>query len=194
MEDIAHGIAQRTGYDRHGPPASGVASTAAVMGHPIHPMLIPYPLAFLTAVAATDYAYTRTGDRFWAEASRWLLRAGLASGAAAGVFGAIDYMTIHRAHESGTGKVHAYGNMAAMALATANLMARREDPERPIRGKGMALSAAVLAILGVTGWAGGELSYRHGVGVSGERRRQALATGGRARESQGERQRELAGW
>jgi uncharacterized membrane protein len=150
-----------------GEPLRGVASTAAVMGHPIHPMLIPYPLAFLTAALATDVASQRTGDPFWARASGWLLGAGLVSGVAAGVVGAIDYYTIRRANEERQGKVHAYGNMAALALAGANLALRRRDRYGEVSTEAVALSALTAALLGVTGWAGGELSYRHMVGVAG---------------------------
>ena len=193
---IAHQLARRAGHDRHGADASGVPSTAAIGGHPIHPMLIPFPLAFLSATLATDLAYRRTRDPFWAQASRWMLRAGLASGAAAGVFGALDYVTIHRAHQSAHGRVHALGNLAALTLAAANLAGRREDPEAGAQGRGLALSAAVAAILGVTGWAGGELSYRHGVGVVGPDERVPLAgpPEERPRRVAGEHPETVAGW
>lgn len=39
-------------------------STAAVSGHPIHPMLIPFPIAFLIGALATDLAFVGTGDGF----------------------------------------------------------------------------------------------------------------------------------
>src|SRR4051812_45777060 len=62
-------------------PVWGLPSTAAIVGHPIHPMMIPYPIAFLTAVVATDLAARATRDPFWSRASRLLLGAGIASGA-----------------------------------------------------------------------------------------------------------------
>jgi uncharacterized membrane protein len=148
----------------------GVRSTAALGGHPVHPMLVPFPLAFLTAVLGTDLAYMRTRDPFWARASEWLLRAGLVSGAAAAVFGAADWTTIRQARSGAAGAagvVHAAGNAAALGLAYANLHRRRGRREVAVVQGGAALSAAVAGILGVTGWAGGELSYRHGIGVAG---------------------------
>lgn len=145
----------------------GVRSTAALGGHPIHPMLVPFPMAFLTAVLGTDLAYMRTRDPFWARASEWLLRAGLVSGAAAAVFGAADWTTIRPARSNAAGIVHAAGNAAALGLAYANLHRRRGRREAAVAQGGAALSAAVAGILGVTGWAGGELSYRHGIGVTG---------------------------
>jgi uncharacterized membrane protein len=158
-------------YDRmppttaaHGEPLRGVASNAAVLGHPIHPVLIPFPVASLMGALGTDIAYRRTGDAFWARASRTLIGAGIAAGAAAAVFGAIDYSTIRRARRP-VGTFHAIGNVTAMALAIGNFALRRGRDDVP--PSGLALSAATAALVGLTSWAGTELSYRHMVGVVG---------------------------
>ena len=58
----------------------GVPSTAAVAGHPIHPMLVVFPISFLVAVLASDLAFWGTNDPFWARASNWLLGAGVVMG------------------------------------------------------------------------------------------------------------------
>lgn len=155
------------GGDRNNP-ARGLPSTAAVGGHPIHPMMIPYPVAFLTGAVLTDLAARSTSDPFWARASRWLLGAGVVSGLAAGAVGAIDYFTIRRAREKNVGKLHAYGNPVAIGLAAASLYARRGSGDEAPNGTALGLSAATAALVGVTGWAGAELSYRHMVGVIGE--------------------------
>lgn len=148
-------------------PLRGLPSTAAVAGHPIHPMLIPYPVAFLTTALLTDVAAQRTNDPFWARASGLLLGAGIVTGLAAGIFGAIDYFTINRARSRPVGKLHAYGNPVALGLAAANLAIRRRRKEQAPSGDSLALTAATAALVGVTGWAGAELSYRHMVGVAG---------------------------
>lgn len=149
-------------------PTRGLPSTAAVGGHPLHPMMIPYPVAFLTGAFATDLAARSTKDPFWGRASKWLLGAGIISGVAAGAVGAIDYFTIRRAREKTTGKIHAYGNSAALGLAAASLLARRGTDEEVPSGTAVALTAATAGLVAVTGWAGAELSYRHMVGVIGE--------------------------
>jgi uncharacterized membrane protein len=136
-------------------------------GDPVHPMIVPFPIAFLTAALATDVAAMSTRDPFWSRASRLLLGAGIASGLAAGALGAIDYYTIRRAREKPAGRLHAHGNIAALALAGLNLAARTRRAHREPHGMDLALSATTAAVLGVTGWAGGELSYRHMVGVDG---------------------------
>jgi uncharacterized membrane protein len=149
-------------------PVRGLPSTAAVMGHPIHPMLIPFPITFLTAALATDVAARVTEDPFWSRTSRWMLGAGLVTGLVAGAVGAIDYFTIRRAREKSVGKLHAYGNPLALGLAAANLAVRQRRQAGAMPGAAeIGLSTATAAVLGVTGWAGAELSYRHMVGVAG---------------------------
>jgi uncharacterized membrane protein len=149
-------------------PVRGLPSTAAIVGHPIHPMLIPFPITFLTAALATDVAARATKDPFWSRTSHWMLGAGIVTGLVAGAVGAIDYFTIRRAREKSVGKLHAYGNPIALGLAAANLAMRqkRQAGAMPSATE-IALSTATAAVLGVTGWAGAELSYRHMVGVAG---------------------------
>ena len=149
-------------------PTRGLPSTAAIGGHPIHPMIIPYPVAFLTGALATDVAARRTEDPFWARTSKWLLGAGIVTGLAAGAVGAIDYFTIRRAREKNVGKLHAYGNPLAIGLAGLSLLARRGRGDEAPSDAAIGLSAATAALVGLTGWAGAELSYRHMVGVIGE--------------------------
>ncbi len=147
-------------------PARPAPSRAALFGHPIHPALIPYPLVTLTGALATDVAARRTGDPFWSRASRLLLTTGLASGVLAGAVGAVDYSGIDRVREHAEGRLHATGNVTALALTALNLRLRGN---RPVPPRGVVLSAAVAGLLGLTGWLGGELSYRYKVGVVEQR-------------------------
>jgi uncharacterized membrane protein len=167
MESVLERAASRHAHDPWDEsPVRGLPSTAAVAGHPIHPMVVPYPIAFLTTALVTDVAARRTGDPFWTRASGLLLGAGIATGLAAGLIGAIDYFTIRRAREKPAGRLHAYGNVAALGLAAVNLAARGRDEDGP-SASDLALTAATAALVGVTGWMGAELSYRHMVGVAG---------------------------
>ena len=151
--------------DPHGTP-----STAAVAGHPIHPMIVPFPIALLSSALLTDLAYWATGRPFWALASLWLTRAGWLTGLAAAAVGATDFFTIPRARAQGAGRIHAAGNVIALGLATLSVAVRSRRPTSAVVPAGVALSALIASILGVTGWFGGELSYRHGIGVVGRDR------------------------
>lgn len=141
-------------------------SRAAIFGHPVHPMLVPFPLAFLVGALLADLGFWATADVFWARASAWLLGVGLLTGLAAGAVGAIDYFGVPRANALRIGRVHAYGNVVALALALANWILRLGGPADAILPTGLVLSLLTAAVLGVTGWAGGELSYRHRIGVT----------------------------
>jgi uncharacterized membrane protein len=146
-------------------------SRASINGHPIHPSLVPLPIGLLTAAAASDLMAARSDDPFWPRASRYLLGAGLATGAAAGAVGAIDYYGLGRPRKVPEGRWHARGNVLAMALTAGNLAMRTSRSDVP--RSGLALSAAVAGLLGVTGALGGELSYRHLVGVDPKERYEA---------------------
>lgn len=148
--------------------SNGVRSTASILGHPIHPMLVPFPIAFLVALLFTDLAFQGTADPFWARASLWLAGAGLATGLLAAVFGLIDFTTVRRARQHIAGWVHAVGNVAAM-LATAINLGLRFGDQSVVPPGGVILSAVTVLILVITGWYGGELAYRHMIGVTGHK-------------------------
>jgi uncharacterized membrane protein len=155
-------------------------SRTAIAGHPIHPMLVPFPIAFLVGALVTDLAFASTDDPFWAMASSWLLLAGIVTAVAAAVFGLVDFLGIPQVRSLNVAWVHFLGNGAAVLLAIWNLAQRWADPVAGAGGLGIALSAIVVAILLVTGWMGGELVYRHRIGVmsAAEEERRRAQVGG----------------
>lgn len=72
----------------------GVESTAAIASHPLHHMLVPFPIASLAGVPVTDLVFRSTGNAFWAEASFWLLLAGIVTALVAAVPGLMDFFNI----------------------------------------------------------------------------------------------------
>lgn len=145
----------------------GIVSTVAVAGHPLHPVLIVFPVAFLVGAAGTDIGYWLTSDPFWARASVWLIGAGFGAGILAGITGFLDFFKIKRVRERSAGWLHMGGNVAALVLSLINLVLRQGNAETAIVPTGLAISIVVAALLGATGWFGGELSFRHKVGVIG---------------------------
>ena len=144
--------------------ARGVRSTAAIKSHPIHPMLVPFPIAFFVSALASDLMFLGTGDPFWARASIWLVGAGVVMGGLAAIFGFIDFVTIERVRTA-TGWTHFLGNLLVVVLSLVSLLLRRGDHAGAIVPRGLSLSFIVVGILLVTGWLGGELTYRYKVGV-----------------------------
>lgn len=146
---------------------SGVPSTVAIAGHPMHPLLVTFPIAFLTAPLATDLAYWFTQDLFWARASLWLIGAGILTGLIAAATGLMDFLKIDRVRQHSAGWIHMIGNVAAIGLSLVNIGLRWGNAAAAIVPVGLVLSLVVATALGVTGWYGAELIYRHKVAVIG---------------------------
>ena len=141
-----------------------IPSLAAIAGHPLHPILVPLPIGALALTLASDVAYAATHDRFFARASRVLAATGIASGLLAGAVGAFDFVGRGRVRQHRDAWLHAAGNLAAVGLSAASLATRMRS-RNSIPRAAIGMSATVGAILLVTGWLGGELAYRHRVGV-----------------------------
>ncbi len=158
------------------PHRHGIESTAAVLHHPIHPMLIPFPIASLVGALVTDVVFWISANPFWAQVSFWLLAAGIVTGLVAAVPGMVDYAAIKEVRRLPSAHVHAAGNVTAVVLAGINLSLRWTDVAAGARGWGLLLSLVTVALLGVTGWLGGELSYRHRIGVIADESETAIDT------------------
>jgi uncharacterized membrane protein len=147
--------------------SEGVTSTASILGHPLHPVMVVFPISFLTGAFVTDLAYWRFDDPFWARASLWLVAAGVVTGLLAAVLGLIDFVTIRRVRSVSAGWLHLLGNLAAVALSLVSWLMRANNPEAAVLPVGITISLVVALILLFTGWLGGELSFRYKVGVVG---------------------------
>ena len=139
-------------------------SAARIGDHPIHPMLIPYPFAFLSSAIAFDAAGIARDDDTLCQTASILTKAGIASALVAAVPGLIDYLTrVPGGAPRDTATKHMVSNLSALACFTAAAMVRgdRTRPGAAVLG----LEALGTAALSVGGWLGGKLSYHHQVGV-----------------------------
>lgn len=141
-------------------------STAKIAGHPIHPMLVPFPIAFFVSTFVCDVLLWRTGDRMWAIAAFWLLGAGLVMAGLAALAGATDVLGDRQIRDLSDAWMHAGGNVLAVLIALFNFYWRYRHGQAAIVPIGIILSLVVVLILLFTGWKGGELVYRHRVGVA----------------------------
>lgn len=139
-------------------------STVQIGGHPIHPMLVPFPIVCFIGAFATDIVFAMKGDPAWATASNWLLGVGLGMAVLAATAGFIDFFgdPLVRGHSDAV--KHMIANLAAVALEALNLVLRLIDPAS-IGSTGIYISGIAALILLYSGWKGGELVFRHGVGV-----------------------------
>jgi uncharacterized membrane protein len=144
-------------------------STAKIGGHPIHPMLIPFPIVCFIGVLVTDIVFLSTSNPMWAIASRYLLGIGIVMAALAAVAGLTDFMGSARIRSMGDAVKHMLANVTAVVLEIVNFFVRLNS-DAAIRGIGIILSAIVVLILIYSGWKGGDLVFRHGIGVEDESR------------------------
>lgn len=140
-------------------------STAKVFGHPVHPMLVGYPIAFFTGTLVSDVIYVLTTDAFWASASLYLLVAGVVTALGAALAGFTDFFGDRRIRALSHAWQHMIGNLVAVLLSIANLLLRLGGAETAVVPLGIGLSALVTLLLVFTGWRGGDLVYRHRVGI-----------------------------
>jgi uncharacterized membrane protein len=145
---------------------SNPKSTASIAGHPIHPMLIPFPIAFFVATFVCDLAYWQTSNGAWATAATWLLGAGLIMAALAAVAGLTDVFGEPRIRALSDVWWHAGGNVLVVLIQLYSFYARYSEGTSAIIPKGLVLSLVVVCILLFTGWKGWEMVYRHRVGVA----------------------------
>lgn len=141
-------------------------SRVKLFGHPIHPMLIVLPLGLLSASVVFDVVHLLTGEPAFSAVAYWNIAAGIVGGLLAAVFGAWDWIHIPRdTRAKRIGLLHGGGNVIVVALFAVSWLVRGGATDYAPSGLAYALSFAGLALAAVTGWLGGELVDRLGVGV-----------------------------
>jgi uncharacterized membrane protein len=138
---------------------------AEFLGHPIHQMMIVLPLGLLATAATCDVISAASRNRKLARSGYYMHSAGLLTGLAAAVPGAIDWWDIPRnTRAKRIGLLHGVGNLVVTGLFGASWLLRHRRPQRITR-TGLALSTGGTLLALVTGWLGGELVDRLGIGV-----------------------------
>ena len=140
-------------------------SRTKLFGHPVHPMLVVFPIGLLGTAVVFDIIRLATANGYWSEIAFWMMAAGISTGLIAAPFGTIDWLAIPSGtRASRIGLLHGLGNVIVLGLFALSWWMRRETPGLP----GMlALTASFVGffLALVTGWLGGELVDRLGVGV-----------------------------
>lgn len=144
-------------------------SKVKAMGHPIHQMLIPFPLGLLGTAVIFDIIYLIWHNPTMVTVSFWMIVAGIVGALAAAPFGFIDWLAIPSGTRAKTvGALHGIGNVIMLLLFASSWYLRytSTDPTPYMPNTlGLALSFSGFALSGITGWLGGELVDRLSVGV-----------------------------
>jgi uncharacterized membrane protein len=138
---------------------------AKLFGHPIHQMLIAFPLGLLATSFFFDLIGLATGKPALLLTAFYLIAAGIIGGLTAAVFGLIDYLAIPGGTRAKRiGLLHGLGNVGVVALFAVSWWMRRGVADAPGSAP-IVVSAIAVMIALVTAWLGGELVGRLGVGV-----------------------------
>lgn len=143
-----------------------VESKARLLGHPIHQMLVVFPLGLLGTSVIFDLLAHGMNEPLMAVVAYYLIAAGVVAGLVAAPFGTIDWLAIPRGTRAkSVGALHAGGNVVVLLLFAGSAWLRHEAPAAPsVLAQVLSFGATGLAL--VTAWLGGELVDRLGVGIS----------------------------
>lgn len=146
--------------------SASIISKMSIHGHPIHPMVIHFPVAALLGLIGTDIAYVLTGDFFWARAGLWLAGIGVLGGWVSGTIGLLDLLIVEQIRRLITAWCHAILAVMLLSVATLNWLSRLGSPETLIMPWGLYLSLLGGLLIALTSFLGGQLVYDHAVGVA----------------------------
>lgn len=136
---------------------------ASIRQHPIHPMLIVFPIGLWIFSFVCDLIFLSTRNPVWVDVAYYTMAGGIVGALLAAVPGFIDYLSIRNREVSRIATTHMVLNLIAVALFAVNLWLRTGVPAGtppPVW-----LSLIGLADLSVSGWLGGSLVYKHRVAV-----------------------------
>jgi uncharacterized membrane protein len=148
------------------------AALAGPYGHPFHPILVTVPIGAWVSGLVFDIA-SHVVDRpgFLTQGSEWLIAIGVLGALAAALIGFLDLFAIPAGTRAfRTALVHMSLNLLITGAYVGNFFWRHSSytAGQPVSGGPLALAAASLALLGVSGFLGGKLAYRYGVRVADE--------------------------
>ena len=146
-----------------------MASKASIGGHPLHPILIPFPIALWSTSFATDVLYYFYRHESLPLISKFMLAAGCLGALAAAVPGIIDWLSLRDPVVKRIADWHARLNIIALIVFAISLYLRMRIGAHWVNYHlriPVLLSLLGVILISISGWLGGELAYKHGVGVS----------------------------
>lgn len=156
-----------------------MASPASVGKHPIHPMLIPFPIALWIFSLISDLIYGMGwGGIVWKETAFYTMAGGIVGALAAAIPGYLDYRTTTVPAIQKIGGWHMRINLFLVVLFSINLWLRTSS--EPGAALPVILSVVGVAMLAVSGWLGGEMVYVHGAAVEPQKETASLKERDRA--------------
>jgi uncharacterized membrane protein len=145
-----------------------MASKASIMGHPVHPMLIPFPLALWITSFVVDVIFYFIRNPVLFYISKFALAAGVIGGLVAAVPGIIDWLAIKNQEVKRVANWHARLNVIALVIFALSLYLRMRAGAHWVNYSlkiPFLISLVGVILITISGWLGGDLVYKHGVSV-----------------------------
>jgi uncharacterized membrane protein len=141
-----------------------MSTPASIRRHPLHPMLIVFPIALWVASLVCDIAY-HAGSRnvFWKEMAFYAIAGGVVGALLAAIPGFIDYLSLTERRTKKIATMHMAINLLVVLMFIFNLGIRYSSPSGDLFP--VFLSVVAIGLMSVAGWLGGALVFEHGVGV-----------------------------
>ena len=141
-------------------------SRVKLFGHPVHPMLIVFPIGLLATAVIFDILYLASRNPDLSTVSFYMITAGAIGGLLAAIFGFIDWLALpNNSRAKNIGLWHGLGNLVIVILFAVSWLLRSNNQDFVPDTLSLILSFAGIGLALITAWIGGELVYRLGVGV-----------------------------
>jgi len=140
-----------------------------IAGHPIHAMVVGLPIGLYTLAFLCDVAFMVLSDPFWFRMAFWTLVFGMVFHLVAAVTGMPDYLAVIRMKTDARRVAHSHLIFGISLLVIQGLnLGIRDGGTLPIDGTitlPFIVNLIAVSVLSLQGWYGGELVYRHKVGI-----------------------------
>ena len=140
-------------------------SRIAISGHPLHAMLVAFPIALTMSVLGADLLYWWTGDAFWARAAGWAAFGGFLMGVVAGITGTVELLLVRGIRTRSASWTHFILAVMLLSLLGMNWAWRIGDYEAAVLPFGLLMSFVAAGFTAVTGWHGGKLVFDYQIGT-----------------------------
>jgi uncharacterized membrane protein len=139
---------------------------ASIRHHPVHPMLVVFPIGLWVFSLVCDIAYHGgSHNAFWKGAAFYSIAGGIAGAILAAIPGFIDYLSLTNRNVKKTATTHMVINLLVVAIFVFNL-GIRYNANASAEIFALALSLVGIGLMCISGWLGGTMVYEHGVAVS----------------------------
>ena len=140
-----------------------MSSPASIKKHPLHPMLVAFPIGLWVFALVCDIVAATGATGPWSTVGLYSVAGGIVGAVIAAVPGLIDYFSIDDAAMKRIAIFHMVVNVSALIIFAVNLWVRLALPTNNFVP--LILSIIGVVGIGIGGWLGGEMVYVKGMAV-----------------------------